>query len=97
MCESETPEICDDGDDNDGDGYTDCADFDCDGDPACDPGEWTCSESFYGTNDGCDCGCGIVDPDCGSSSSAVCVYCDNGGSCASSCDDIDPTDNSQCN
>jgi len=30
-------EICDDGVDNDGDGQVDCADFDCDGDPAC----WT--------------------------------------------------------
>jgi hypothetical protein len=27
--------------------------------------EWTCNLSHYGTNDGCDCGCGVPDPDCG--------------------------------
>jgi len=32
------PEICDDGVDNDGDGYIDCADTDCIGDPACSGG-----------------------------------------------------------
>ncbi|MBI2897256.1 MAG: hypothetical protein HYY06_27105 [Deltaproteobacteria bacterium] len=25
---------------------------------------WTCSPTYFGTGDGCDCGCGIVDPDC---------------------------------
>ena len=28
-------EICNDGIDNDGDGFTDCDDFDCDSDPNC--------------------------------------------------------------
>jgi hypothetical protein len=26
---------------------------------------WTCSAEHYATGDGCDCGCGIHDPDCG--------------------------------
>ncbi len=29
------------------------------------PAEWLCNDSFYDANDGCDCGCGILDPDCG--------------------------------
>lgn len=35
------PEVCDDGVDNDGDGDTDCADSDCNGDPACGGGGFT--------------------------------------------------------
>ena len=30
----------------------------------CGTGVWTCSRSFYGTRDGCDCNCGSWDPDC---------------------------------
>ena len=29
--------------------------------------QWTCSLSYYGTGDGCDCGCSITDPDCNGS------------------------------
>jgi hypothetical protein len=25
---------------------------------------WTCDVDSYGTDDGCDCGCGALDPDC---------------------------------
>jgi hypothetical protein len=28
------------------------------------PEDWNCTHSWYGTNDGCDCGCGVIDPDC---------------------------------
>jgi hypothetical protein len=28
------------------------------------PENWNCPAEFYGTNDGCDCECGAVDPDC---------------------------------
>lgn len=28
------------------------------------PAEWTCLPDFYGTDDGCDCGCSVWDPDC---------------------------------
>ncbi|MEC8050995.1 MAG: hypothetical protein VX210_09410, partial [Myxococcota bacterium] len=35
---------------------------------------WLCDESYYGTNDGCDCGCGVLDPDCSSSAASACQY-----------------------
>ena len=28
------------------------------------PAEWTCEPAYYGANDGCDCACGVQDPDC---------------------------------
>jgi hypothetical protein len=28
------------------------------------PAEWTCPGAFFGAGDGCDCGCGALDPDC---------------------------------
>lgn len=28
------------------------------------PAGWTCNPSYYDTNDGCDCNCGLLDPDC---------------------------------
>lgn len=28
------------------------------------PDAWTCDVEWYGTLDGCDCGCGVYDPDC---------------------------------
>jgi len=31
------------------------------------PQSWTCSPSYYNSTDGCDCNCGIIDPDCNSS------------------------------
>ena len=41
------------------------------------PSGWICSGAYYGTHDGCDCGCGIKDPDCATSSSSACqfAYC----------------------
>jgi hypothetical protein len=32
--------------------------------PASVPISWTCDPSYYNAQDGCDCGCGILDPDC---------------------------------
>jgi hypothetical protein len=29
------------------------------------PSQWKCPWSAYGSGDGCDCGCGLIDPDCG--------------------------------
>jgi hypothetical protein len=55
---------------------------------------------FFGTNDGCDCGCGVVDPDCSSASSSACEYCSNTGSCnppnAGCPGEIDPSNNATC-
>ena len=36
------------------------------------PAEWTCAEIFWGADDGCDCGCGSVDPDCVDATLASC-------------------------
>ena len=54
----------------------------------CAPAQWTCELSHYGTHDGCDCGCGIADPDCGSGNGCTdsacqndkCDYCHKGSS-----------------
>jgi hypothetical protein len=44
------------------------------------PPEWTCALVAYG--DGlCDCGCGVVDTDCGTSNLADCYNCTQPGSC----------------
>lgn len=42
---------------------------------------WTCDPDYYGGDDGCDCGCGLLDPDCAGSSVNSCDYCDDNGSC----------------
>jgi len=43
---------------------------------------WTCDPGYFGTFDGCDCGCGVPDPDCNDAgcsepgcSTDVCAYC----------------------
>ncbi len=60
------------------------------------PKGWTCDPNYYGTFDGCDCGCGVIDPDCADATGASCEFCDGKGACGMSCADIDPADNSQC-
>jgi hypothetical protein len=69
---------------------------DCTGGP---PG-WTCPVLYYGNFDGCDCGCGVIDPDCGDVTVSSCDYCGGPGSCSpiySSCPgDIDPGQNWLC-
>jgi len=40
------------------------------------PSEWYCDPDYYGTEDGCDCGCGVVDPDCGGAGCAT-VGCED--------------------
>ena len=64
------------------------------------PPGWTCPVWFYGTADGCDCGCGVIDPDCIDGTVASCEYCDGEGSCSlafSGCPgDIDPAQNWLC-
>jgi hypothetical protein len=67
--------------------------------------DWTCAPSSYDGGDGCDCGCGALDPDCVGDSVGLCDTCDNAGSCAtdldathtaSSCYGIDLSHNWQC-
>jgi len=61
------------------------------------PAEWTCDAAYYGTSDGCDCGCGAVDPDCATSYAGACFACGESGSCAdSNCNGIDVTNNAFC-
>lgn len=54
------------------------------------PAGWTCNASYYGADDGCDCGCGVMDADCPAGATiAECEfdYCD---------DAVDPNDITQC-
>jgi hypothetical protein len=64
------------------------------------PAEWTCNPGFFGTDDGCDCGCGAADPDCIDATLDSCDFCDNPGSCSDlACDampPIDPDNNAVC-
>jgi len=63
------------------------------------PAGWTCYPEYYGQDDGCDCGCGVIDPDCnGIPYGGACEACIGDGNCSdsSSCNGIDPEDNSQC-
>ena len=70
--------------------------FEDDGGPA----GWTCESSRHGDGATCDCGCGVVDPDCGDADATWCDACGAPGSCAlleEACDEmIAPRDNSSC-
>ena len=57
---------------------------------------WTCPPGFYGGDDGCDCGCGVIDPDCTDPSAVYCEFCDDGSCGGADCQNIDPNDNSIC-
>jgi hypothetical protein len=48
------------------------------------PTGWTCDPSWYaaGPNDGCDCGCGVRDPDCANGTVAACDFCHCSGDTA---------------
>jgi hypothetical protein len=63
------------------------------------PPGWKCDPSFYAHNDGCDCGCGVFDPDCANTSSNQCAFCDDPGSCsvAGGCPgSVNPANNAFC-
>lgn len=49
------------------------------------PAYWTCSKNWYGTNDGCDCGCGGWDPDCDLPNSWVLCQSTTGTTLGTSC------------
>ena len=62
------------------------------------PEGWTCNDAFFAALDGCDCGCGVQDPDCLDETLDVCDYCDDAGSCSEDeCPgSIDPDNNAIC-
>ena len=62
------------------------------------PAGWTCLASGYDDGLECNCGCGVVDPDCEDSSVESCDVCYFSGSCAGSAcpSSIDADDNSRC-
>jgi len=72
----------------------------------CIPAGWTCPANYYDedmpgpTAMFCDCGCGIMDPDCTDATLASCNYCDDMGGCnTKACDmmpTIDPMNNAVC-
>ncbi|HMI90675.1 MAG TPA: hypothetical protein VK509_04895, partial [Polyangiales bacterium] len=57
------------------------------------PAKWKCPWGKYGSNDGCDCGCGMIDPDCGGlgceqalCSATACDVCHDKDGRPSACD-----------
>ncbi len=62
----------------------------------CEAGTWTCDPARR-IDDVCDCGCGAPDPYCVTSLRKECGTCGSPGSCARSCEDIDPLDSTLCN
>ena len=85
-------EACDDGNTEADDGCS----------PICEIDQnlgWSCNPNYYGSDDGCDCGCGIFDPDCDDASVSSCLFCSAPGGCntTGSCPGmIDPANNAVC-
>jgi len=46
------------------------------------PESWTCNEDYFGSGDGCDCGCGLRDPDCDDPTQEL-LNCGDGEICSS--------------
>jgi hypothetical protein len=61
------------------------------------PAEWTCNPAYYDADDGCDCGCAVVDPDCAGNTADDCEFCLEGSCSGESCADISADDNAVCN
>lgn len=84
-CPSDCPAnpLCGDGACNGSETTTSCP-MDC-------PATWTCDPSFYNAQDGCDCDCGIPDPDCADPNAALfncsgtAPYCTAAGTCDDYC------------
>ena len=63
------------------------------------PNDWDCGLAAYWDGASCDCGCGVVDPDCDGPENTYCSETCLEGSCADtdcSIESFSPTDNSQC-
>jgi hypothetical protein len=77
------------------DGQDDCSN-DSD-ERGCDVGAWTCPAGYYGSGDGCDCGCGTRDPDCTTPLASACMFCTGTGACSVECSQIREGENWRCN
>jgi len=60
------------------------------------PDGWTCTRAEYADGSSCDCGCGILDPDCSSNKTSVCNNCPTQGCTFGTCKRLSPTDNTTC-
>ena len=62
------------------------------------PAGWTCQATKYGDGKSCDCGCGVLDPDCKNESVESCDGCALLGGCghATCPSNIAPDDNAHC-
>jgi hypothetical protein len=60
------------------------------------PDGWTCPDNRYSDFIYCDCGCGVLDPDCSENTIDYCSTCPEGSCSRSDCRDIDPTDVTTC-
>ncbi len=84
-------EECDDANNTAGDGCENCA-FAINS-------NWSCDPSLFSDGNGCECGCGQLDPDCKDALEASCDFCGGIGSCNPddlTCQNIDPTNNALC-
>jgi hypothetical protein len=95
-CLETTAEACDYCNDP-GSCTTDCTDIDELDNSTCDIPGWTCDPGSYSDGTLCDCGCGVVDPDCRDQTGTSCQRCAETGSCATTdCSQIDAQLNSIC-
>jgi hypothetical protein len=62
------------------------------------PNNWTCLPEKYADEKKCDCGCGVIDPDCHDETVGSCDTCWQSGSCANALcpSSIAPGDNAHC-
>lgn len=61
------------------------------------PSAWACPPSYYNATDGCDCNCGVLDPDCAVPNQELfncpCqnMTCNTGGFCVGLCNGYELT------
>jgi hypothetical protein len=60
------------------------------------PPEWLCDPSAYGGGNGCDCGCGLIDPDCAAMADSECDQCPAGSCSAAGCATVATNNNAVC-
>jgi hypothetical protein len=60
------------------------------------PAAWTCAPDKFAGGDNCDCGCGVLDPDCESPNASRCTTCGAYGSCAKDCFSVSNKQNWLC-